>query len=319
MNRTGSKRHLLVFLGLLLVLIIGFGSGIWFQWTYGAGGLLRAAGILPPSPDNNNRPTRTAVGLPAEFQGQLALFVLAGQSNMSGYAPLPAEQTLHPRAFLFGNDYLWRLAQEPTDHPERQVDLVSLDFGGGFPGTSPGLAFATALLAEQPELVIGLIPCAKGDTTLHDWRRNLDDKTLYGSCLKRIAAASTMGELAGFLFFQGEADALNPARYSYHTLSAHDYEERFTQFIHDLRSDLERPGLPIVFAQIGSQTAPEAFSNWAVIQAQQAAVDLPCVTMITTSDLPLHDAVHYTTESYQIIGARFAAAYVQLMQTQECE
>ncbi|MFO7679876.1 MAG: sialate O-acetylesterase [Chloroflexota bacterium] len=294
-------------------------SGIWLQRTYGAGDLLRAAGVLPPRTETMGRPTRTAVGLPAEFQGQVSLFVLAGQSNMSGWAPLPAEQTLHPRAFVFGNDYLWRLAQEPIDHPDGQVDLISLDRGSELPGTSPGLSFAATLLDERPELVIGLIPCAKGDTTLHEWQRSLSDDTLYGSCLKRIAAASMMGELAGILFFQGEADALDPVEYGDRPLSAHNYGERFTQFIYDLRRDLERPNLPLVFAQIGSQTAPEAFINWTVIQEQQAAVDLHCVAMITTRDLALHDGVHYTSESYQTIGARFADVYVELTNAQVCE
>lgn len=318
MRGLGRNSRLLLSLGALLLLGIGFVSGVWLQRTYGTGDLLRAAGVLPPRTEIVIRPTRTAVGLPAEFQGQLALFVLAGQSNMSGWAPLPAEQTLHPRAYLFGNDYLWRLAQEPTDHPEGQVDRVSLDLGRELPGTSPGLSFATTLLDERPEMVVGLIPCAKGASTIYEWQRRLDDNTLYGSCLKRIAAASTMGKVAGILFFQGEADALDPESDD-RLLSAHNYGERFSQFISDLRHDLGRPTLPIIFAQIGSHEAPEAFINWTVVQEQQASVELPCVTMITTNDLPLHDGVHYTTESYQIIGERFAAAYVQLMQTQECE
>jgi hypothetical protein len=175
------------------------------------------------------------------------------------------------------------------------------------------------LLDEQPEMIVGLIPCAKGNTTIHDWQRSLGDDTLYGSCLKRIAAASTMGEVTGILFFQGESDALDPVEYGDRSLSAHDYGDRFSQFIHDLRRDLARPNLPIIFAQIGSQTAPEAFTNWAVVQEQQAAIDLPCVAMITTSDLLLRDGLHYTTESYQTIGERFAEAYVQLITTQECE
>lgn len=320
MSGVGWNRRLLAFFSLLLVFVIGVVGGIWLQRAYGAGDLLRAAGVLPPRPENTARPTptRTAVGLPAEFHGQLALFALAGQSNMSGWAPLPAEQTLHPRAFLFGNDYRWRLAQEPIDHPEGQVDRISLDQGSEL-GTSPGLAFANALLKDKPEMVVGLIPCAKGNTTLHEWRRNLGDDTLYGSCLKRMAAATTMGEVAGLLFFQGEADALNPEQYNDRILSAYDYGERFSQFVNDLRRDLARPNLPIIFAQIGSHASPDAFTNWAVVQAQQAAVNIPCVAMITTSDLPLRDGVHYTTESYQIIGERFAAAYFHLMKTQECE
>jgi hypothetical protein len=82
--------------------------------------------------------------------------------------------------------------------------------------------------------------------------------------------------------------------------------------------DLSLPNLPLVFAQIGSNTAPEAFNNWQVIQEQQATVKLPCTTMITTQDLPLGDAVHFTTESYKIIGQRFAEAYLDLRSDSAC-
>jgi hypothetical protein len=318
-GRPTRLRRPLLLLGLAAAFVTGSLFGYLIQRNYGVGNLLRSAGIMPTRPVPAPTPTRPPVGLPNEFQGQLSLFALAGQSNMSGWVPAPAEQTLHPRAFVFGNDYLWRLANEPVDHPGGQVDRISRDGDGGeIPGMSPGVAFAKALLQERPELVVGLIPCARGDTTIIDWQRNLGDNSLYGSCLKRMAAASPMGELAAVLFFQGEADALDPLQNPDRVLSAESYGERFTQFISDLRRDLGRPSLPIIFAQIGSQEAPEAFTNWSTVQAQQAAVSLPCVAMITTSDLSLVDGIHYTVESYQTIGERFAAAYLMLIETQEC-
>ncbi len=36
--------------------------------------------------------------------------------------------------------------------------------------------------------------------------------------------------------------------------------------------------------------------------------------MITTDDLALKDGVHFTSESYQTIGGRFAEAYLNLIQ-----
>ena len=66
------------------------------------------------------------------------------------------------------------------------------------------------VVAEFADMAIGLIPCAKGGSLIHDWRRNLDDNTLYGSCLKRARAASLMGNVAGLLYFQGEIDAVDP-------------------------------------------------------------------------------------------------------------
>jgi lysophospholipase L1-like esterase len=280
------------------------------------GRILRAAGLTSPAERPRSPAPAESPGIPEELRGRLSLFALAGQSNMSGYAPLAPGQAPHPRAFLFANDYRWRPALEPTDGSTGQVDRVSLDRGTG---TSPGLAFAEALLAARPELAVGLVPCAKGASTIEEWRRGLGDDTLYGSCLKRMGAAATMGDVAGILFFQGESDAIDPERSAGRVLSAADYSVRLTRLVHDLRSDLGRPRLPVVFAQIGGTTMPERYVNWRLVQEQQASVRLPCVAMITTSDLTLRDNVHFTAQSYQEIGRRFARAYLELTAGQDCE
>lgn len=72
--------------------------------------------------------------------------------------------------------------------------------------------------------------------------------------------------------------------------------------------------MPVVFAQIGSNTAPEVFINWDVVKEQQRLVEMPMCTMITTDDLALADAVHLAPESYRTVGQRFAEAYLTLIQ-----
>jgi hypothetical protein len=310
-----SRGGRLAALALLGAFVVGAASGLLFQRNVGLGNALRAAGVWEPRPTPEILPTPLPRGVPEAYVGRLSLFVLAGQSNMEGWGELPAEQALHPRAFVFGNDYVWRPASEPLDRPEGQVDPVS----GASGHLGPGLAFAIALLAEQPGMVVGLIPCARGNTTIAEWQRSLSDETLYGACLKRISAASPMGKLAGILVFQGEADALDPGTNPDRVISVANYGQMFTRFVEDLRADLDRPDLPLVYAQLGSTLAVEAFVNWELIQEQQAALDLTCAGMITTSDLALADGLHFTTPSYQTIGARFAAAYLQLLAERECE
>ncbi|HEY9651696.1 MAG TPA: sialate O-acetylesterase, partial [Coleofasciculaceae cyanobacterium] len=218
--------------------------------------------------------------------------------------------TINPRIYVFGNDYRWKLAREPVDDSSNQVDKVSEDTPAGY---SPALSFATTVLKQNPDRVIGLIPCAKGGSSIHEWQRNLSENTLYGSCLKRVRAASLMGNVAGFLFFQGEIDTVDPKEQPDRTFSPNQWAEKFTILVRDWRSDLNWPELPVVFAQIGSNTEPNRFKNWAVVQEQQRKVQLPFSTMITTNDLPLRDYAHFTTESYQIIGQRFANAYLDLL------
>jgi hypothetical protein len=246
-----------------------------------------------------------------EFRGKLSLFILAGQSNISGTAEVPSNQSVDSgRIFVFGNDYHWKIAAEPIDNPIGQVDKISLDRDAGF---GPGLAFASALLKFNPNMAIGLIPCAKFASSIEEWQRNLSDNTLYGSCLKRARAATPMGQIAGLLFFQGEADAVDPNQSKGQPVSAFDYGNKFTTFVNDFRKDVSLPSLPVVFAQIGTNTAPEHFVNWNIVKEQQASVKLPCSAMISTDDLPLKDVVHFTPESYQKIGERFAETFWNLV------
>ena len=241
----------------------------------------------------------------------MSLFILAGQSNMVGWAPIPLQEKADPRIYVFSNDYHWRIATEPVDDAFNQVDKVSEDRNASY---GPSLAFAFASLDRHPQTVIGLIPCAKNASAIAEWQRNLSDQSLYGSCLKRARAASAMGQIAGVLFFQGETDAQDPIQYPTPEANPFDWADLFTTFIADLRTDLNQPNLPVVFAQLGSNTAPEAFTNWEVVKEQQLSIQVPMTAMIITDDLPLLDGVHFTTPSYQIIGERFAEAYWDLVQ-----
>jgi Carbohydrate esterase, sialic acid-specific acetylesterase len=245
-----------------------------------------------------------------EHQGKLQLFILAGQSNMSGMGDMPLSgMDVNPRVYVFGNDYHWKLAREPIDDSKNQVDTVSEDKSAGF---SPALSFATTLLKQSPDMLIGLIPCAKGGSLIDEWQRNLSDKALYGSCLKRVRAASVMGNVVGLLYFQGEIDAIDPKEHPRRIFSSHQWADKFSALVRDWRRDLNSPELPIVFAQIGTNTEPDRFKNWAVVKAQQRMVQIPFSRMIATDDLALKDYVHFTTESYRIIGQRFAKSYFGL-------
>ena len=303
-----------------VALALGVIIGISYQTYFPVGNVLQAVGVSylakfypqpTPTPDFN---------IPDEYQGKLQLFILAGQSNMSGQGEIPQSGTrTNPRIFVFGNDYHWRLAAEPIDDARNQVDKVSEDIKPNNVGFDPSLSFATAILEQHPDTIIGLIPCAKGGSSISQWRRNLNDDTLYGSCLKRVRTASLMGKVAGLLFFQGETDALSatdPERNPNISLLPYQWSNKFTDFVTDWRSDLNSPDLPVVFAQIGTTTTPERFTNWQTVQEQQSQVRLPVCAMIQTDDLALEDTVHFTTESYQIIGSRFAKAYLGLLQGQ---
>lgn len=289
----------------------GMMFGMVLQKYLGLGNILRAVGIPYPTAAAPVPQVIVPVDIPREYQGQMLLFVLAGQSNMVGWSPIPAGEPTDDRVFVFGKDYRWRIADHPIEDASDQVDMVSENLLAGF---GPAMDFAFASLERHPDIVIGLIPCAKNSSGIIQWQRDLSDQSLYGSCLKRIRAASPMGQVAGILFFQGETDAADPLQYPDPPPHPEEWSTLFSAFIVDLRSDLNQPDLPVVFAQIGSTWAPDAYPNWDFIMQQQASLQLPNSAMITTSDLPLMDGIHFTTDSYRVIGRRFAAAYWDLVE-----
>ena len=149
-----------LFVSIILALFTGLTFGVALQKYYDVGNIVDALG-MKRRPIFAPIPTVTIEDdIPEEFQGRLSLFILAGQSNMAGRGEIPKSgQNANSRVFVFGNDYHWRIAVEPIDDPSNQVDKVSEDPDAGF---SPALAFATSLLVQRSDMVIGLIPCARG-------------------------------------------------------------------------------------------------------------------------------------------------------------
>lgn len=279
-----------------------------------------------------------ALVVPAHLHGKLSLFVLAGQSNMSGRGA--ATNLPHTdRIFLFANDYHWKQAHEPLDDPEGQIDEVSLDKNAG---SGPGLPFASRLAAAYPQKVIGLITCARGATTMFEWERRLGDDSLYGSCLKRIGAARALGKIEGILFFQGEWDAVDDSKpeaplapnwsppnklpgsritytqetlkgpFSFNRASHKQWTEMFSDYVDSVRHDLEIRDLPVVFAQIGQHEDPARYIHWKEVQDRQKAVSMPRVKMVETMDLDIADKVHLSTQAYLKVGERMADAFIEL-------
>jgi hypothetical protein len=298
-----------------IVFLVGALAGAAIQKTIGIGNVLRAVGIAYPTrtplAGSNGFPV---MEIPKEHQGQMHLFILAGQSNMVGWSPIPEGERTDLRIYLFGKDYRWRIADHPIEDASNQVDMVSENRLAGF---GPGMDFAFASLENHPEIVIGLIPCAKNSSGILQWQRDLSDQSLYGSCLKRVRAASPMGQISGILFFQGETDAQDPVLHPEPEPQPLYWADLFTAFISDFRNDLHEPELPVVFAQLGADPLSKGFPNWKIVQEQQSAIDLPMTTMIATDDLPLLDGLHFTADSYRAIGKRFADAYWDLEHSQE--
>lgn len=176
----------------------------------------------------------------------LNIFILAGQSNMSGRGGvvnhgqngmvnetwdgvIPPECQSNLNILKLNAGFQWVEAQEPL---HQDIDL------GKVCGVGPGMSFANSVLKRDPNIgVIGLVPCAIGGTNISEWARG---GVLYNHMIRRTEAAlQGGGKLQGLLWYQGESD----------TQSLEDaklYRFRLKRLFKNVLHDLQSPSLPVI-------------------------------------------------------------------------
>src|SRR5205823_4214389 len=147
----------------------------------------------------------------------------------------------NPRVLALNAEGQWLVARDPM-HPKQ---------GRTEPGAGPGIPFALEMLKADPNITIGLVPCAVGGSPLRDWVKGAAH---YTRAVSRAKAAAKAGVIKGILWHQGETDTMKQQ-------TADSYEARLTKMFQDLRSDLDLPNLPIVVGQLGDFLAesPETY------------------------------------------------------------
>ncbi|KAL6982954.1 hypothetical protein U1Q18_016349, partial [Sarracenia purpurea var. burkii] len=166
------------------------------------------------------------------------IFLLAGQSNMSGRGGVtngtwdgvvPPECQPNPSILRLSADLAWVEASEPL-HKDIDANTTC--------GVGPGMAFANSAVNRDSSLgVVGLVPCAVGGTKISEWGRG---SYLYGQMVRRATAAVRGGcRIQALLWYQGESDTVN-------LQDAEMYKGRLEKFFTDLRADLQSPLLPII-------------------------------------------------------------------------
>lgn len=260
------------------------------------------------------------------------LFLLAGQSNMHGTAPLveregPVEGL---RLFNFAGSG-WEAAALP-DHRlllrerdaylENYGDLLApwqrervMSYEGdpdsGHLTVGPGFFFARAL-QERLGRPVGLVPCAWGGSALDQWMdepNEMGAPALFSIMKRRLDQAG--GRVRACLWYQGESDALLAQELAY----AESYEQRFPVFLTKLREVCRDPELPLFTVQIGRLTpAPVddlstvVLRGWEIVREKQRllAREQSQLFLTTAVDQPLSDWVHVGFEGQRALGRRLA-------------
>jgi hypothetical protein len=221
---------------------------------------------------------------------RLDLFLLVGQSNMVGRAPIePQDQIPHPRVWTFTREFRWARAIDPL-----HVDEIKP------PGTGLGLTFGKTVAASNPDIFIGLIPCAVGGTSIDQWDRGGE---LYNTAITRTLAASKHGAFRAILWHQGESDSSAD--------KVKEYLPKLDALIADLRADLSSPDLDFIAGQIGDWDSASNEFNHQLLNLPKMVPHTACV--LSDGLASLGDNTHFDAPSLRELGRRYAAAYLKLI------
>lgn len=239
------------------------------------------------------------VKLPAKEK--FHLFLLVGQSNMAGRGAVESQdKTAHPRVLMLNKADEWAPAVDP------------IHFDKGSAGVGLGRTFGILMAEANPDVTIGLIPCAVGGSPIDVWRPGKHYAPTkshpWDDAIRRAKVAQQSGELKGILWHQGEADS--------NAKLAPGYAAKLQKLASEFRRELGVEA-PFIVGQLG-QFAGNPWDEFRK-QVDQAHRDLakqiPLSAYVTSDGLTdKGDKVHFDAASYREFGKRYFAAYTRLMQ-----
>ncbi|KAK9073400.1 hypothetical protein SSX86_007724 [Deinandra increscens subsp. villosa] len=243
----------------------------------------------------------TSSGVPVAIAAsQRSIFLLAGQSNMSGRGGvvngtwdnyIPPESSPNLAILRLSADLNWQLATEPL---HRDIDTTKAC------GIGPGMVFASSLLRKDSSIgVVGLVPCAVGGTNISEWAPGGE---LYKGLIRRAEAAlEGGGKIRGLLWYQGESDTVSRE-------DAESYKNRVQNFFLRVRADLLLPVLPIIQVALASGEGEYV----EMVREAQLGMDLVNLRTVDAKGLSLEsDGLHLTTPSQVSLGRMLADTFLQ--------
>ena len=222
------------------------------------------------------------------------VFVMAGQSNMSGYGRDPAYDPPELGVHLFDNRGQWTLATHPLNSVVGSV-YCNDDSSSG---TSPGLAFGR-MMHRRLGVPIGLVAAARGGSALEAWNPAEADCFLYRALEAKM---EEVGKCSAILWYQGCSETGDAEE-------ANTYPDKFRQTVGLWR---ERFGdVPIVVCQINRHAWKGADNdrNWGIVREalRQAGLQIPQVYVVPTLDMHTSDGIHNASGACVVIGERMAS------------
>lgn len=242
-------------------------------------------------------------------QVPLKIFLLAGQSNMSGYTPtseMPSNLTQdQPNVLIYADGEL-------AVANKKKWLRNGLGFGSGLGWFGPEITFGKTLMASAPGTKFGLIKYSRGGTALATrWcppgsRNQLGDlyknfMSVIDSALAAIDTRKYRPEIVGFLWMQGENDALD-------STYADQYQANLENFISDIRAKVSIPDMPFIIGKIDS-TMYWTYAGAVRAAETHVARNGKNIGIFDTHGYPT-DGYHYTLDGMIQLGEDFAKTYL---------
>ena len=216
------------------------------------------------------------------------IFLLIGQSNMAGRAPLEdGDQKPIQGVLMLGSDGSWMDATNPLNRFATDRKNLSMQRIG------PGFGFARHLADKLEDENIGLVVNARGGSSINLWKPG---EALYDHTILRIRA-SGIKKVDGVIWHQGESDAQDP-----------EYLEKLVALVSNLRRDVGTPRMPFI--------AGEVFKDVPVNERMRGLpTRLKNTAVVSAGELKVFDGVHFDRESQLILGQRYAEALLKFLKT----
>ena len=241
---------------------------------------------------------RAAKGTTLPKRDAFHLFVLAGQSNMSGRGSLtPSNRVPHERVLVMSKDGTWRDAVEPF-HWEKPRAC----------GAGLAASFARAYADAHPGVTVGLVPVAYGGSPIGRWQPGM---VHYTNAVHYARLAMKDGVLKGVLWHQGESDAFRT-----NTLAA--YLPKFTNAITRLRRELDAENVPFIAGELGpylkdwyEERRPNMYWREMNAEIAKGVALMPCAALVSAEGLyeVKRDKIHFATPALRRFGLRYWEAY----------
>lgn len=255
--------------------------------------------------------------LTSTFEGE-ELFILFGQSNMSGFTPMLDEPWALDENVMFMVQYdcprlnqtkdAWLVAQPPLHGCQWATNGLGLGLGDYF-----GKAMASA----WPTSKIGLIPNAipavtidifmKGGPSPGGGTKALPDgyTSAYTLMVDRAKEAQKRGRIRAILLNQGESD--------FNQGFGDEWPSKVATVVADLRADL---GLSDAVPFIAGEVPPTGNYSGHNVNVHKLPDHVPNCAVVTGEGTGVHDGIHFDQASVQLMGERYAAAVMRLLDEQ---